>query len=116
MVSSTRGTSVQSGLLDLLEYRVVLGALITTLDGLLVASAAINVEDAELIAASIAVREETEGQGSPYWEASSEHGALRVVSGADMRLIVLSESNVAAATIQPIMAGHLRDLEETMRI
>lgn len=94
----------------------MLGALITTLDGLLVGSAAINVEDAELIAASIAVRQENEGQGSSYWETSSQHGALRVVSGDDMRLIVLTESNVPAPAIQPIMAAHLRDLEETMRI
>lgn len=115
-MSSTRGTSVQSGLLDLLEYRVVLGALITTLDGLLVGSAAINVDDAELIAASIAVREESEGGGSSYWETTSQHGALRVVSGGDMRLIVLTETNVAASTIQPIIAAHLRGLEETMRI
>lgn len=94
----------------------MLGALITTLDGLLVGSAAINVDDAELIAASIAVREENEGGGSSYWETSSRHGTLRVVSGDDMRLIVLTESHVAAPTIQPIMAAQLRDLEETMRI
>ena len=54
MMTTTRGSGVESRLLDLLEYRVILGAVITTPDGLLVASSAVDLDDAELIAATTA--------------------------------------------------------------
>lgn len=116
MVSAVRGTGVESRLLDLLEYRVVLGAIITTPDGLLVANAAVNFDDAELIAATTAAREEREGQDPAYWEASSQYGALRVVNGEDMRLIVLTEPEVPEAVIRPIMVNQLSAIEEAIRI
>jgi hypothetical protein len=116
MISSTRGTGVESRLLDLLEYRVVLGAIITTPDGLLVANSAVDLHDAELIAATTAAREEREQQDPDYWEAASAYGALRVVNGQDMRLIILTEPDVTEHQVRPLMADHLKAIEDMIRI
>jgi hypothetical protein len=105
------GNGLQHRLFDLLEYRVVLGAVVTTPDGLLVAAAAVADEDAELIAATTAAREEREGHDPQYWDATSEHGSLRVISGEDMRLIVLTEPNIVEPVMRELMGEHLTGLE-----
>lgn len=115
-MSGVRGSGLESRLLDLLEYRVVLGGVVTTPDGLLVASVAVDIDDAELIAATTAAREEREGQDPHYWEAGSQYGSLRVVNGNDMRLIVLTEPHVGEHQVRVLMIDHLRMLEETIRI
>ncbi|HLT20203.1 MAG TPA: hypothetical protein VKZ96_12150 [Thermomicrobiales bacterium] len=116
MITNTRGTGVESRLLDLLEYRVILGAVITTPDGLLVASSAVDIGDAELLAATTAAREERESRDPEYWAATSEFGAIRVVNGEDMRLIVLTDPDIPEEQIRPLMVEHLRDIEEMIRI
>jgi hypothetical protein len=116
MMTNTRGTGVESRLLDLLEYRVILGAVITTPDGLLVASSAVELDDAELIAATTAAREERESQDPDYWGAASEYGAIRVINGEDMRLIVLTDPDASEAQIRPLMVEHLQDIEDMIRI
>lgn len=115
-MSGVRGSGLESRLLDLLEYRVVLGGVVTTPDGLLVASVAVDINDAELIAATTAAREEREGQDPGYWEARSEFGSLRVVNGNDMRLIVLTEPHVREEQIRSLMHEHLLMLEEAIRV
>lgn len=114
--AGVKGTGVQNRLLELLEYRTVLGALVTTPDGLLVATAAISFNDAELIAATAAVREDREDQDSEYWDASSEHGSLRVVNGSDMRLIVLTEPDATEPAIRNLMRDHLRLMEDSISV
>lgn len=115
-MSSVRRTGLEGRLLDLLEYRVILGVVVTTPDGLLVASVAVDVSDAELIAATIAAREERESQDPDYWEASSQFGSLRVVNGEDIRLITLTEPGVAEPDIRPIMSECLIELEQAIQI
>jgi hypothetical protein len=109
--NGARGNGLHGQLLDLLEYRVVLGAVITTPDGLLVAAAAVADDDAELIAATTAAREEREGHDPDYWDATSEFGSLRVVCGGDVRLIVLTEPNIVEPVMRELMDEHLRGLE-----
>jgi len=109
--NGSRGNGMHGRLLDLLEYRVVLGAVVTTPDGLLVAAAAVPDDDAELIAATTAAREEREGHNPDYWDASSEHGSLRVVCGGDVRLIVLTEPDIVEPIMRELMDEHLRGLE-----
>ncbi|MFW6075308.1 MAG: hypothetical protein ACOC9Y_06920 [Chloroflexota bacterium] len=116
MVSSVRRTGLEGRLLDLLEYRVVLGVVVTTPDGLLVASVAVDIGDAELIAATTAAREERESQDPEYWEASSQFGSLRVVNGNDIRLITLTEPGITEAEVRPLMLEHLSTLEEAIQI
>lgn len=108
------GNGLQGRLFDLLEYRVVLGAVVTTPDGLLVAAAAVADEDAELIAASMVARAECDGGDPRYWNATSEHGSLRVISGSDMRLIVLTESHVVEPFMRELLGERLHDLETSL--
>lgn len=115
-MSSVKRTGLEGRLLDLLEYRVVLGVVVTTPDGLLVASVAVDVGDAEIIAATTAAREERESQDPEYWEASSQFGSLRVVNGQDIRLIALTEPGVTEPDIRPIMSEHLSMLEAAIQI
>lgn len=116
MSASTRGSGVESRLLDLLEYRDVHGAVVTTADGLLVANAATNVADAEQLAATTVAMTPEDENNPGYWEVESEHGAIRVISGNDLRLIVLTEPNLNAEQIRPTLVDHLLDIEHMIRI
>jgi hypothetical protein len=106
---------VENQLLELLEYRGVLGVLTTSLDGLLVASVAVATEDAELIAASTANRED-QSDIANYWTTSSETGALHVARGREMRLIVLSEPGIDQDSIRELMTGQLQSIEDAISV
>lgn len=102
---------MESQLLGLLEYRNVLGALTTSIDGLLVASVAVDTTDAEIIAASTAGYDE-----QPYRVTSSEYGSLHVVVGSEMRLIVLAEPGTNEDGLRGVMEQHLEAIEESLRV
>jgi predicted regulator of Ras-like GTPase activity (Roadblock/LC7/MglB family) len=106
---------VENQLLELLEYRGVLGVLTTSLDGLLVATVAIGTEDAELIAAS-AANHADQGDTTNYWTTSSEHGALHAARGREMRLIVLSEPGIDRDSIRELMTGQLQSIEDAISV
>ncbi len=106
---------MENQLLELLEYRGVLGVLTTSLDGLLVASVAVATEDAELIAASTANRED-QSDIANYWTTSSENGALHVARGREMRLIVLSEPGATQDDMRDLLAGHLQSIEDAITV
>ncbi|MBA2452595.1 MAG: hypothetical protein H0V47_05455 [Chloroflexia bacterium] len=106
---------MENQLLELLEYRGVLGVLTTSLDGLLVASVAVATEDAELIAASTANRED-QSDIANYWTTSSETGALHVARGREMRLIVLSEPGIDQDSIRELMTGQLQSIEDAISV
>lgn len=108
---------MENQLLELLEYRGVLGALTTSLDGLLVASVAVVTDDAELIAASTTSHEdEGDTANLNYWTTSSEHGALHVARGREMRLIVLSEPGIDQDSIRELMTGQLQSIEDAISV
>lgn len=112
----SRGTGVESRLLDLLEYRSVHGAVITTADGLVVANAATSVADAEQLAATTVTMVPESADEPGYWDVASEHGAIRVVSGNDLRLIVLTDNGLDADQVRPTLVDHLLDIEHMIRI
>ena len=116
MSAGTRGSGVESRLLDLLEYRAVHGAVITTVDGLLVANAATNVADAEQLAATAVSAGQPDSDQPSYSEVVSEHGAIRIMSGNDLRLIVLTDSNLDAEQIRLTLVDNLLDIEHMIRI
>ncbi len=114
--AGTRGSGVESRLLDLLEYRVIHGAVLTTVDGLLVANAATSVADAEQLAATAVSMSSTNDDSPAYWDITSEEGAIRIISGNDLRLIVLTDNNLDDAGMQPTLIDHLLDIEHMIRI
>jgi putative N-acetylmannosamine-6-phosphate epimerase len=111
-VDSTRkARPVENHLLELLEYRNVLGALTTSIDGLLVAAVAVDTADAEIIAASTAGYENED-----YRVTTSEYGSLHVARGNEMRLIVLAEPNTDASGLRELMVRQLEAIEESIRV
>jgi hypothetical protein len=108
MTSATGGTTLLSQLLDLLEYRVVLGAVATTLDGLVVAQAGLPDDDAELLAAAAA------SAGPDARQLPAAGGAIQVRHGSEMRLIVLTEPNVPLAEVERVMQAQLAALEDAI--
>lgn len=115
MSSGMRGSGVESRLLDLLEFRAVFGAVITTADGLLVANCATNLTDAEQLAATAVSVDRPAGDEPYYWDVESEHGAIRVVSGSDLCLIVLTEAGLDERRVRPTLTDHLQDIEHMIR-
>jgi len=109
--TKTRGSGVESRLLDLLEYRGIHGAAITTSDGLLVANGALSVPDAEQLVATLIAMDSSNGSKPHFWDIESEYGSICFVSGNDLRLIVLSEPGLDNDQIRPILIDHLLDIE-----
>lgn len=98
-------------LLELLEYRRILGALTTSIDGLLVAAAAVDTADAELIAASTAGYLDR-----AYHVTASEYGAIHAVRGNEMRLIVLAEPGTGESELRELLERQLGAIEESLRV
>jgi predicted regulator of Ras-like GTPase activity (Roadblock/LC7/MglB family) len=112
MTDTARGGGMQQILLDLMEYRVVLGAVATTLDGLLVAHAGLNPEDAEVVSAASS----SQAEGSDYTTSETRGGILHVLRGRDMRLIVLTESSAPEEAISTLMQDELARLEDALAV
>jgi hypothetical protein len=108
MVNSGGGTGLFNHLIGLLEYRVVLGALATTLDGLVVVQAGLPSDDAELLAAAAA------GTGPQARQIPAHGGIIEVRQGSEMRLIVLTETDAPASEIDRLMEVELAALEESI--
>jgi hypothetical protein len=98
-------------LLELLEYRRILGALTTSLDGLLVAAVAVDTADAELIAASTAGYLDR-----AYHVSESEHGVIHAARGSEMRLIVLAEPGTGEHELRELLERQLAAIEESLRV
>jgi hypothetical protein len=94
-----------SQLLQLLEYRVVLGAVVTTLDGLVVAQAGLTTDDAELLAATLS---------AGGWHSTSEHGAIHARVGTEMRLIVVTDRDAPPDEISELLTDRLANFEEAL--
>ncbi len=93
-------------LLHLLEYRVVIGAVATTTDGLVVAHAGVPVDDAEILAAAAS-------RGALDVDQPTG-GTIRVVQGSDLALIVLLEQDAPEDVVSSVLAEQLALLEEEL--
>ncbi len=103
----TSGLGISGQLMSILEYRVVLGALITTLDGLVVAHVGVSPDDAEVLAAASSLQPDEQ----PYSNATTRGGVLHVLRSSDMRLLVLTESNVSPEAVENLMMSRMAALE-----
>jgi predicted regulator of Ras-like GTPase activity (Roadblock/LC7/MglB family) len=115
MTNGTGDTGEQGGqaldrqLLELLEYRVVLGALVTTLDGLVVGHAGLNLDDAELLAAT-----GSQAADADYATDVTRGGVMHALRGRDMRLIILTDTETTRPAVESLMADSLAGLEESI--
>ncbi|HUG14047.1 MAG TPA: roadblock/LC7 domain-containing protein [Thermomicrobiales bacterium] len=99
-------------LMELLEYRVVLGALVTTMDGLVIAHAGLNPEDTELLAAASS----SQTGDDLYVSANTRGGTMHVLRGQDMRLVVLTDSALPREPVVAMMSRQLAALEEAIAV
>jgi predicted regulator of Ras-like GTPase activity (Roadblock/LC7/MglB family) len=99
-------------LLDLLEYRVVIASLVTTLDGLVVAHAGLSPEDAEMLAAAASLQPEEHA----YSSDTTRGGTLHVLRGRDMRLIILTDGSAPEQAVATLMQRALSSLEESIAV
>lgn len=108
----TTSGGIQQILMELLEYRVVLGSLITTLDGLVIAHSGLNQDDTELLAAGSS----SQTGDDPYSSVETRGGTLHVMRGQDMRLVVLTDSDTPQGPVAALMRKHLTGLEAAIAV
>jgi predicted regulator of Ras-like GTPase activity (Roadblock/LC7/MglB family) len=112
MADESFGGGMRDQLMQMLEYRVVLGALVTTMDGLVITHAGLSPEDAEMLAAASS----SQPDDNQYSSDKTGGGTLHVLRGNDMRLIVLTDSEAPRAAVTGLMSRHLGDLEESLAV
>lgn len=103
-------------LLSLLDYEGVLSALATTPDGLVVAAAGLNGDDAEVVGAAgttlLNTVEHADEKGGSLDVGSA---AVHLVRGQDISLVVLTESLVVHERLMPIMEEVLDTVTEAFQ-
>ena len=106
------GAAMNDQLMGLLEFRVVIGALVTTLDGLLVAQAGLSGEDAEVLAAASS----SMPNDNAYSSDETRGGSLHVLRGDDIRLILLTDSDAPQRAVTRLMSVQLSALEASLAV
>lgn len=112
MSNATTSGGIQQILMELLEYRVVLGSLVTTLDGLVIAHSGLDTDDTELLAAASSAQTGAD----PYSTVETNGGTLHVLRGQDMRLVVLTDSASPLGPVVALMKQQLAALEEAIAV
>lgn len=102
-------------LLDLLEYRDVLAVVATTADGLIVATAGLEGDDAEVMAASgSALAQHVFHQGERHRSVNVPGGALHLLVGDELMLVALTESAAPGERLAEAMGGVLARLAQVI--
>ncbi|HET9014485.1 MAG TPA: roadblock/LC7 domain-containing protein [Thermomicrobiaceae bacterium] len=108
--------NMEDALLGLLEYREVLGAVVTTTDGLVIATAGVDGDDAEVAAAAgsalakvLAHSQEREGQ------LAMRSGEIHLVMSDDLMLVTLTERDVPADRLRAVMQGALEQVGRALQ-
>lgn len=112
MADESPGGGLRDQLMQMLEYRVVIGALVTTMDGLVVTHAGLSPEDAEMLAAASS----SQPDDNQYSSDTTGGGTLHVLRGNDMRLILLTDSDASQSAVTGLMSQHLGDLEASLAV
>jgi len=99
-------------LMQMLEYRVVLGALVTTMDGLVITHAGLRPDDAEVLAAASS----SQPDDKRYSSNQTRGGTLHILRGNDMRLILLTDSEAPRSAVTGLMSQRLADLEALLAV
>ncbi len=112
MADESPGGGMRDQLMEMLEYRVVLGALVTTMDGLVITHAGLRPDDAEVLAAASS----SQPDDNQYSSDKTRGGTLHVLRGDDMRLILLTDSDAPQSAVTGLMSQRLADLEASLAV
>lgn len=112
MADESPGGGLRDQLMQMLEYRVVIGALVTTIDGLVITHAGVSPDDAEMLAAASS----SQSNDNEYSADTNNGGTLHVLRGHDIRLILLTDIDAPQAAVTGLMSQHLGDLEASLAV
>lgn len=106
---------MEDALLELLDYRDVLGAVASTTDGLVIAAAGMGDEDAEVVAAAgSALAKALSGAQEHDGDVSVRSGEIHVVVDRDLMLVTLTEPGTPGDRLRPVMHGALARVGSTL--
>ncbi|HEX5166542.1 MAG TPA: roadblock/LC7 domain-containing protein [Thermomicrobiales bacterium] len=112
MVDESPAGGLRDQLMQMLEYRVVLGAVVTTMDGLVITYAGLGPDDAEMLAAASS----SQPDDNQYSSDKTGGGTLHVLRGNDVRLILLTDSDAPQPAVTDLMSQHLGNLEDSLAV
>ena len=102
---------MEQELLALLNYQDVLGAVASTPDGLVVASAGFDMADAETVAAAGSALASGAGAEDAALAMDLEGGSLFLTRGDELMLVVLAEASVAQDALANVMTESVVSLD-----
>jgi predicted regulator of Ras-like GTPase activity (Roadblock/LC7/MglB family) len=105
---------MEQQLLALLNYADVLGAVASTQDGLVVASAGLNDLDAETVAAAGSALVNGAGGSDPALAIDLDGGSLFLTRGEELMLVVLAEASVAQDPLANVMIESVAMLDSQL--
>ncbi len=99
---------MNSELLELLNYKGVIGALASTPDGLVISAVGLGKDDAEIVgAASSTLWANIERRGESHGSAPVADGEIHLVIGDELALIALTEADVPHDQLSEVMSEQL---------
>jgi len=101
-------------LLSLLNYQDVRGAVASTQDGLVVASAGLDNFDAETVAAAGSALVSGAGGDDPALAIDLEGGSLFLTRGEELMLVVLAEASVPQDPLANVMIESVARLDSQL--
>lgn len=103
---------MQEQLISLLEYRDVLTAVVSTHDGLVVSTAGLTGEAADIVAAAGAALIDARADDSGSMMIDVEGGRLHVSQGPELMLVVLTGTEISSDQIEPVLGELLEQIEQ----
>jgi predicted regulator of Ras-like GTPase activity (Roadblock/LC7/MglB family) len=102
---------MEQELQSLLEYQDILGAVASTIDGLVVASAGFESDDAETVAAAGSAVVSDVGGDDTALAIELDGGSLFLTRGAELMLVVCAEPGIPQDPLAGVMQESIRRLD-----
>ena len=105
---------MEQQLLGLLEYQDVLGALASTIDGLVVASVGFDSDDAETVAAAGSAVVSDAGGEDAALAIDLDGGSIFLTRGRELMLVVCAESGIPQDPLANVMVETVKLLDSML--
>lgn len=102
---------MEQELQSLLDYQDILGAVASTTDGLVVASAGFDSEDAETVAAAGSAVMSDAGGDDTALALELDGGSLFLTRGAELMLVICAEPRIPQDPLAGVMQESVRRLD-----
>lgn len=102
---------MEQELQSLLEYQDILGAVASTIDGLVVAAAGLESDDAETVAAAGSAVVSEAGGDDAALAIELDGGSLFLTRGSELMLVVCAETGIPQDPLADVMQESVRRLD-----